>query len=213
MNFIEEADWAGITCVNCHEVDENGTASEEVAWLNPITMEYEQIGSVNELCGKCHANTSGVQFTGGRGVTHAIMLGGSAHLNYAGAWPQEARPQFCFDCHDPHSGQPKQCADCHTNASETHAKVAPMMERVTCIACHDASGLDVGLHPDEAMGGVFTTILTSTSRTGAVSTNYVHSHSIQWSVSCDRCHFEGNMWELPVLTAAGTEPTPAAPSP
>lgn len=212
MNFVDEVDWKGITCVNCHEVDENGVASETIAWLNPITMEYEPIASSNELCGKCHANTSGVKFTGGRGVTHAIDLGGSAHLEYAGAWPQSDRPDSCSDCHDPHSGAAKQCVECHTDieASTTHmgGLNSVMLAKVSCMACHDASGMDVGPHPDEAMGGVFTTILTSTSRSGATTTSYVHSHSIQWTVSCDRCHFEGNTWELTVRDATGAVPTP-----
>jgi hypothetical protein len=204
MNFVDEADWKGITCVNCHEVDSNGVASDSIAWLNPLTNNYETLSSTNELCGKCHANTSGVSFTGGRGVTHAIVLGGSAHLNYAGAFPQEARPQFCSDCHDPHSGTPKACQDCHTDITDAHAKVSAMMDKVECMACHEASGMDVAPVDD-----IFTTVLTSVGRTGDVTTAYTHSHSIQWLVECDRCHFEGNTWELIVLDATGAVPSDA----
>lgn len=207
MNFVDEPDWVGIPCATCHEVFANGEVSSDIAWLNPLTMTYDTINTPNELCRKCHINSGGVKFSGGRGASHEIVLGGSAHENYAGEFPQADRPQYCSDCHDPHSGQPKACQDCHTDiaASETHMKGfnAFMIEKVDCMACHDSSGLDVGPHPDDAMGGVFTTIVTSTSRSGAVSTSYTHSHSIQWLVACDRCHFEGNEWELSVRDADG----------
>jgi hypothetical protein len=212
MDFVEEEDWFGITCVTCHMVDSNGIAGE-LAWLNVVTSEHEEINIPNELCGKCHANTSGVAVTGGTGVTHAINLGGSAHLNWAGEMPQSDRPQYCSDCHDPHSTAPKTCVDCHTDIpdSDTHMKGlnAVMLSKVSCMACHDADGMEVGPHPDEAEGGIFVTILSSVGR-GGPTTEYVKSHSIQWQVSCDRCHFEGNVWELPVLTADGEipEPTP-----
>jgi len=212
MDFVEEADWFGIACANCHVVDENDIAGE-VAWLNVVTGEYEEINYPNELCGKCHANTSGVSVSGGRGVTHAVVLGGSAHLNWAGEWPQDDRPQYCSDCHDPHSTVPKQCVDCHEDipSSDTHMQGlnAIMLDKVTCMACHDADRMEVGPHPDEAEGGVFVTLVSSVGRAGP-TTEYVKSHSIQWEVSCDRCHFDGNAWELIVLTASGEipEPTP-----
>jgi hypothetical protein len=210
MDFVEEADWFGITCESCHVVDENGIAGE-LAWLNVATSEYEEINTPNELCGKCHANTSGVSVSGGTGVTHAVVLGGSAHLNWAGEWPQSDRPQYCSDCHDPHTTVPKQCVDCHTDipTSDTHMKGLNdvMLDKVTCMACHDADGMDVGPHPDEAEGGVFVTIVSSVGRAGP-TTAYVKSHSIQWQVSCDRCHFDGNPWELTVLTANGQVPEP-----
>jgi len=150
MDFVEEADWFGITCESCHIVDENGIAGE-LAWLNVATGEYEEINYPNELCGKCHANTSG---------------------------------------------------DTHMNGLN-----AIMLDKVTCMACHDADEMEVGPHPDEAEGGVFVTIVSSVGRAGP-TTEYVKSHSIQWEVSCDRCHFEGNAWELTVLTADGQVPEP-----
>lgn len=209
MDFVEEADWVGITCETCHHV-ENDVVQEGLAWLNTVTGEQETVNTPNELCGKCHADTQGVAATGGRGVTHAIDLGGSAHLNWAGEWPQVDRPQYCSDCHNPHSTEPAQCVDCHEDVttSDEHMKGLNdvMLDDVTCMACHDASGMEVGPHPEEEMGGVFVTLVSEMSRSGEMNTEYVKSHSIQWEVSCDRCHFEGNPWELTVLTAEGTPP-------
>jgi hypothetical protein len=211
MDLVTEEQWVGIPCKQCHEVDANGTASAEIAWLNPIALTYTPLNTPNELCTKCHVDGTGNAGSGGNGANHEIILGGSAHANFAGAWPQEYRPQYCTDCHDPHSSQVKQCEDCHTKTAETHTDVLPMMDTVTCMACHDASGAEVG-YPVE--GGPFTTMLTTAGTRGAPdSVAEIVSHSIVWKVSCTRCHSAENAWGLPVLTAAGAPvatPTPGA---
>lgn len=201
MDFVEEADWVGIACSTCHVVEGDLIQTTSNAWLNPIAGEYEPVATSNELCGKCHTNSTGVSETGGRGVDHEIILGGSAHRNWAATIGMR-RPDRCTDCHDPHTQQPAACTDCHTNVGEievhqTHGEV------VSCVACHDASGAQVGPHPDEAMGGVWTTILSEMSRSGEMTTSAIVSHSLQWEVSCDRCHFADNPAGLTVLDATG----------
>jgi hypothetical protein len=84
-----------------------------------------------------------------------------------------------------------------------------MYETVTCMACHDALGLDVGPHPDEEMGGIWVTQETTPGRGDAPPTiTVLVSHSPQKDVACDRCHYEGNPAELTVLTATGEIPEP-----
>jgi len=211
MDLVTEEQWVGIPCAQCHEVDENGIANPQIAWLAPIALTYDKLNTSNELCTKCHTNPSGAKVSSaGLAANHEIIMSGSAHMNYAGEWPQSDRPQYCTQCHDPHNPRDivKKCTDCHTNTVETHAKVAPMMEKVTCLACHDASKSEVGYAVE---GGPFTTILTSAGRGGGPATvSEVVSHSVVWMVSCNRCHFDGNKWDLTVLTAAGKVPTPAA---
>jgi hypothetical protein len=209
MSFVEEKDWKGIGCETCHQLDENSISTGEIAWLNVLTNEYEPVATVNELCGKCHADTAGVQASGGRGVTHGINLGGSAHLNWAGMLPQGHRPSYCSDCHNPHTGEPKQCTDCHTDVltSETHMKGTNAEHaNVTCLACHDANGMEVGPDPSDPENGAWTTIVNEMSRSGEMTSSYVKSHSISWEVACDRCHFAENPFELSVLNADGTVP-------
>jgi hypothetical protein len=76
-----------------------------------------------------------------------------------------------------------------------------MMETVTCMACHDASGSAVGIAKE---GGLFTTIKTTAGRGGGPSTtSEIISHSIVYLVSCNRCHKDGNTYGLQVLDAAG----------
>ncbi len=204
-DFIPEEDWVGIPCETCH-VMENGVATE-VAWLNPISMEYVDVNTPTELCEKCHVNTTGTGNPVRSAVSHEIVLGGPAHLNYAGFIEDEIPPRYCTDCHDPHSQQPQGCVDCHEIDTAAHAggRYSLMADRVTCMACHDASGADVGPHPDEAMGGIFTTTLTEVGRAGP-TTSAIVSHSIQYVVACDRCHFADNTWELTVYTADGEIP-------
>jgi hypothetical protein len=200
MDFVPEEEWKGIGCETCHVVDANGIVTSGYVWLNVVTGEYEPVATSNELCAKCHVTSQGVRVSGGTGVTHGIVLGGSAHLNWAGAWPQGHRPSYCTDCHDPHSGVPTQCAECHAGVL-TQGPHASHVDKVECIACHDASGSKVG--PMEDRGGMWTTIEVSIGRTGSATSNYAKSHSIQWQVACDRCHFADNPWELRVLTADG----------
>jgi len=198
MDFVEEDDWVGITCSTCHVVEGDLIDTTSNAWLNPIAMEYEPVARANDLCGKCHTNSTGVSETGGRGVNHEVILGGSAHRNWA-ATIGVRRPDTCTDCHDPHTQQPMGCVDCHSDVLNLEPHVIHG-EVVSCIACHDASGAEVGPHPDT---GIWTTILTEMSRSGEMTTTAIVSHSVQWLVNCDRCHFEGNPAGLTVLDASG----------
>lgn len=208
MDFVEEEDWVGISCETCHKV-EDGVVQEGLAWLSPLTGEYMEINTPNEICTNCHLTSQGVSYTGGRGVSHEIYLGGSAHKNWAGMLGEERKPEYCSDCHDPHTQAPKQCVDCHEINEAEHAmgKYVLMKDKLTCMACHEASGMDVTPHPDEAMGGIWVPTVTEMGRSG-LSTSAVISHSVQWQVACDRCHFEENPWELTVYTAEGEVPEP-----
>jgi hypothetical protein len=209
--LIEEEDWFAIPCETCH-VMVDGFATE-LAYLNPITMEYKAVSNSTELCEQCHVTTTGNAF--GSGVDHKITFGGSAHLNYGGFIGEEAPPTYCVDCHDAHTTEPKQCIDCHEDdiATAEHAGGAygVMKDTVTCMACHDASGADVGPNPAEDID-LWTTTLTTVGR-GGPSTDAIVSHSIVFTVACDRCHFEGNAWELTVRTADGEIPPPPTPTP
>jgi hypothetical protein len=206
--FVPEDEWVGITCETCHRM-ENGVATEGIAWLNPISMEYVEVNTPNELCEKCHVTTVGTGNPVRSAVSHEIVLGGPAHLNYAGFIDEETPPTYCTDCHDPHSQQPKQCEDCHEIDPTTHAmgRYSLMEEKLTCMACHDASGAEVGPNPDEAAGGTWTTLLTEVGR-GGPTTSAIISHSIQYEVACDRCHYDANPWGLNVYTEDGEVPEP-----
>ncbi len=209
MAFVAEEDWIGITCETCH-IMENEAATETIAWLNTRNNEYEPVNTPNEICEKCHLTSAGISWTGGTGVEHGINLSGSAHKNWAGLLDDERRPEYCSECHDPHTQQPTLCVDCHGEVLTLDTHIMgnnAAHENVACTACHDASGAEVGPHPDEEMGGMFTTVLSSIGRDGSPSLEPIVSHSVQWLVECDRCHFSENPWELFELTAGGQIPS------
>ena len=117
--LIEEADWKAIPCETCHVMV--GDYATDIAWLNPISMEYQEVSNSTELCEKCHVTTTGNAF--GSAVEHKITLGGSAHLNYGGFLGEVPPPTYCTDCHDPHTAEPLGCSDCHAEdiATADHA--------------------------------------------------------------------------------------------
>jgi hypothetical protein len=207
-DFIEEADWNAIPCESCDVMVWD--YATYIAWLNPISMEYVDVYTPTLLWDICHVTTTGNAF--GSAVDHKITMGGSAHLNYGGFLGEVPPPTFCTDCHDPHTTEAAQCIDCHAEdvAAAEHAGGAygVMKDTVTCIACHDASGADVGPHPDED-NDLWVTQVTTMGR-GGPSTDAIVSHSIVYEVACDRCHFADNTYGLTVLTAAGAVPEPPA---
>ena len=71
---------------------------------------------------------------------------------------------------------------------------------------------DLSIAPEAITVGYFAVVANTdnvgVSLRGGPSTDYVLSHSIVYEVSCDRCHFAENPWELTVLTADGEIPEP-----
>lgn len=188
-----------VNCDVCHQL-ENGIAAKDIAWLNQATSQYESVADSNELCAKCHADADTAE---------------NAHSNKA-----------CVDCHNPHSltvscldchKQIKQAAvivpatptdghpndtpfcegsGCHSMA--TQAAQSPMSihglshTKVPCEDCHDADGFQVGPTQD---GGVWLLWHNVEVNGEKVLTPY-QSHNLQLEVDCERCHFEGNLWNL-----------------
>lgn len=204
--LVEEADWAGIPCETCHELDTNGTASAEIAWLNPISMQYDELNTPIELCEKCHVLSIDDAYESG--IDHKITLGGSAHLIYSGFTGETVPPQYCSDCHDPHNNQAKpSCEDCHSVRNlDTHIYGNNAMHTiVSCMACHDSTDLEVGPHPDDEMNGLWVTLITTEGRSGTTISALV-SHSPTHEVLCNKCHFEDNVYGLTEYTDVGEIP-------
>lgn len=175
--LITESDWTNIECKVCHEVKRKKVQSE-ISWLEIAQIgEYSTVETVDALCLKCHIQTEEL-------ANHADFSMGGAHAEMA-----------CNDCHDAHD----QTANC--NQSGCHAtidagdKLIPGHdadhESVSCSACHDASGLEVG--PDA--NGFWVTFHPQPADSGAEKVGFV-SHNTVLEASCERCHFESNPWEL-----------------
>jgi hypothetical protein len=181
---IAEADWADVACKVCHKVDKKDNILPEFAWLEIAPLgEYATVASASELCLKCHASGD----VPGHG---SIQLEGD-HPGYV-----------CTDCHSAHDTKAS-CleAGCHDAVVEAATPIAGHdadHQAVTCGACHDGSGMEVG--PDEETG-LWTTFVSRTTATGDERFAFT-SHAIVLASSCERCHFPDNPWGLSISVQA-----------
>jgi hypothetical protein len=136
---------------------------------------------------------------------HKMQLGGNAHTNQIGL--AAARPQFCTDCHDPHSTAAS-CANCHKTLS-TAAGHDAAHKNVACTACHDASGLKSAPNANGQWVSFRTTISASSGR---ASESAIVSHALQKAVDCTRCHYNNNPAKLRSFVTPTATPAPATPA-
>ena len=178
--FIEESAWENVSCLMCHQADKKGNIQPEVSWLEiPPLDDYVSVETHSELCLKCH-DTEGI-------AEHSQVLVGSGHADMQ-----------CTECHSPHSTTAT-CltSDCHADVLSDTDQIPGHDEDhkdVSCAACHDSAGWDVGPHPET---GVWVTFgpwsLKGKEDTGTVPFS---SHDLGVEVNCERCHFSGNTWGL-----------------
>lgn len=184
--FIPENEWTGITCLYCHEENKKGVVQPEVMWLEiPALEEYASVETYTDLCLKCH-DTSNVPDHGEVSIEgyHAGML--------------------CTDCHPPHNTTATcDSTECHPVdlADDPIQGHDDFHQNVSCAACHDSAGWDVGL--DEESGIWITYSEWSHEIIIAEGDSIINSgmvpfasHDISKAVNCERCHFVDNEWGL-----------------
>lgn len=176
--FIPEEDWTQIPCKVCHGVDKKERIQPEIAWLEiPQLGEYINVASSTELCLKCHAPTDVSQ--------HGDIQLGGAHADYQ-----------CVGCHSAHDlATSCDAVNCHSDVIKNTTQIPGHDEEhqvVSCVACHDGSGMEVG--PDEEQA--FWTTFANESANGSMERFAFTSHNIVLESSCDRCHFVDNPWAL-----------------
>lgn len=212
--MVSAADWQSITCDNCHESNGAGVSSS-IAWWDQETGQYAQIENSSDLCNQCHRDTDV--------LNHQIDIKDSTHAGFGCVDCHDAhsttascsntgcheniRPDTVIPPSTPTGGQhPNTGAafcggpNCHPAATQAalsnptiHGSIhAP----VSCTACHDDSGMQVG--PSEELG--YWVTFRTMEIDGVVTTMPYVSHDIQVDVNCSRCHFEGNSWGLPLVT-------------
>lgn len=182
---VVKAEWKSIQCETCHRVSDKGEVSAEVVSFDALMAMFgntpdeawQPVANTTELCEKCHRDVDAWHY--------ARDLGQSVHVGYA-----------CTQCHDAHSNQAScTAAACHPNALNPTEPVAGHdadHAAVSCVACHDAAGLDVG--PVE--GQELWLPLREGGPGGVAGTVPYLSHNLQRKVDCARCHFTGNQWGL-----------------
>ncbi len=181
---IAETDWQSIPCKVCHQVDKKGNVKEEISWLEVAALdEYAEVENSSELCMKCHAPVNLFE--------HVAIEVAGAHAEY-----------LCTDCHNSHN-LTTSCGEstCHEGMQDPEKVIVGHDEdhaNVSCEACHDAAGLEVG--PDEGTGIWITYAPWVVDSEGGSETGLMPfvSHNTVLEVNCERCHFDGNPWELSV---------------
>lgn len=189
LPFIPETEWTPIECRVCHEVDRNNNVSSEFKWLEIAAIdEYAEVETASDLCLNCH--------TGSEMSDHQAIEVIGVH-----------EALVCTECHDAHTTY-SSCSSsgCHDDWQSIEPAIAGHdadHQNVSCVACHDASDLDVG--PGEDADEQWHAFV-SYSADGETITTPFSSHNIQREVSCDRCHFSDNPWDL----ASDIEAVPAS---
>lgn len=173
--LVDENEWENIGCNVCHR-EQDGLIQPEVAWFNVATGYYEVVPNTTMLCEKCHLDNDT--------LAHKRELAGGVHAEFQ-----------CTDCHDAHDTQ-ADCVECHqeelTDPLVDHQMYSDSHRGLVCIACHDASGLQVGPAENQDVWVTFRT----TELLGRVNSEPYQSHVVQREVACHRCHFADNPWEL-----------------
>jgi predicted CXXCH cytochrome family protein len=153
-------------CIRCH--DEH-SAEADCSDCHPINLTGkphfidEHVDVIgNGDCVECHA---------GAFQNHDMSI-------------QQAGDDNCMGCHGRLMGQTS-IALIQYGHSEQHGNVR-------CVACHDASGFDVGPVEDT---NVWMTHRT-TEFMGQTSTAPYQSHNLQLLIECQRCHYQDNLWDL-----------------
>lgn len=175
---IPENEWENVPCKVCHKEDKKDVIQPEIVWLEIAPLEeYIAVASPTELCQKCHAP---VELAG-----HGDVLVGGAHAGYE-----------CTACHSAHTTISSCVTEaCHSDVIEPAEPIPGHdadHQAVTCVACHDGSGMVVG--PD-AERGMWTTFAVDSTEAGGASYPF-SSHNTVLEAKCDRCHFADNPWAL-----------------
>lgn len=184
--LVEKSKWTSVECKVCHEVKKKKVQAE-IAWLEiPPIEEYSEVASTTELCLKCHAHTEPLD-------QHVNIAVAGAHIDMG-----------CSDCHDPHDLSAN-CASsgCHVemeSASEPIPGHDDAHDMVSCSACHDADGLEVGPDAD----GRWVTFRPHTLTSAGDPIPFT-SHNTIREAACDRCHFVDNPWDLKLLDDASSQ--------
>ena len=210
--LVPEEQWLDIGCDVCHRIIE-GNVDPRLAWWDQAAGQYILVADEKSLCSRCHADTETIR--------HDRDLGNSVHADFqcADCHDPHSLATSCTEsgCHatisannnhdgpvptpadDMHpDGAAGVCGstDCHAQATAVARAESSMHDpahaAVACVACHDASGLEVGPMEETGLWMTFrTTVLL-----GRSTTKPYQSHAIALEVDCSRCHFEDNAWGL-----------------
>ena len=195
---------------NNHSIFQDPTELCEMCHLDNETLRHKrEMGSaahVGFTCISCHDAHSTAANCGADGchvdVVESRDLPSDEHIGI------QSKVE-CLVCHEAgmqvhnmaiNKSEEDDCLQCHSDLKQlSSADIAPVYHslihaEVNCVVCHDASGYEVGIDEMTDEWVVF----RSVELLGRVSVKPYQSHDLQQQVSCNRCHFVDNPWELSV---------------
>jgi predicted CXXCH cytochrome family protein len=153
---------ADYECTECHDAHSASASCEECHVVSMVSrgraVPEHATVTSNKDCDECHA---------GAFSAHPIVI-------------QEGGNDDCFDCHGFLMG----------NATPEAVQMGhnQVHTQVSCVACHDASGMEVGpLESPDSDEAIWVTFRTTAGPLGETKEPY-QSHFLQRSVACTRCH-------------------------
>lgn len=204
-----------VECKTCHLLGKDGYPLRGNVWWNQEAGKAESISDSLALCTKCHTKTSDAD--------NSVDLGNDefhSELNCIACHDPHTTTASCTNtsCHpnvannleiidalaiEPgHENIPGGCGGgpgCHMKSTQvaeegllTHIGVYHTY--LTCAACHDGAGMEVGPVEGSFMWTTFQTVEWN----GMIAKRPKYSHVITTEVDCARCHYEGNPWDLAV---------------
>ena len=210
--LISESDWHGIQCQVCHRIENAKKADSQLAWYNAASGFYETVLDSTQLCNKCHRDTEALRY--------AVSLGDQVHSGFTCTQCHDPHNLVATctqsGCHTGLVGESRisphatgadvgtcNSTGCHDNDTMT-GRPTPVISKdgwnhrslthskVSCEACHDASGMEVGpLEGSDRWGTIRKVTLL-----GRTTEKPYPSHDLQREVDCARCHFPANPWGM-----------------
>jgi hypothetical protein len=195
-------------CQACHPADAQGGTASQIAWRNPDTGEPETMTDSRELCGNCHPEALDMLHASkGFHATLQCTLCHDPHRLNADCTSSGCHPSVSADLEviaslavEPghETTEPHHCGGSSCHAVATQVARSGSLQHIgiqhaylTCAACHDTAGMEVGPDPQ---GFGWNTWLPGA---GSEGRRPFFSHNLQRQVGCECCHFEANRWELP----------------
>lgn len=177
--LLDENTHPGYSCIDCHDAHTATASCGSYGCHDKITITMQSYNPVhigidnNAECLACHE----------------IGIVSQFHTT----WDVQGETTDCLGCHAKRTVLPVGNKSISAGHTIYH-------QNVKCMACHDASNLEVG----PVDGQSFWTTFRTTQLLGNSTTVPYSSHDLQRNVDCNRCHFANNPWGLPVQIEAGS---------
>jgi hypothetical protein len=208
MAIWEDGGHANVTepvgCEACHKM-QNGVVLENAEWQDLQSGQHETVINDDSLCGRCHEESVGENVHTDFTCIHCHDPHNTIASCTASGCHSTMQSVFYEVPPTPADGHPETgssfCggSNCHAVATAVSSDAVSIHGsihgRLSCMACHDASGMQTGPSNDRSTWGLWREL-----ESGEIEPGF--SHIVQREVDCGKCHFEENPWGLYLVTGS-----------